>query len=152
MLSKPQTAKWSASLLAPKRPIFGSWTHDRRAAEAASRSKPLRANGAVLQAEAEIETGHKAEAEGHENRRGDEMIPLNGTKTHPLSAHAIDELRNIARSPEPIVGINPGVINRLMRENLVEIVQLPSPFKTHKGRPVGHLRITNAGRERLATL
>ena len=83
---------------------------------------------------------------------GVEVTPLNGTKTHPLSAHAIAELRNIARSPEPTVGVNPGVINRLMRENLVEIVLLPSPFKTHKGRPANHLKITDAGRERLAAL
>lgn len=79
-------------------------------------------------------------------------LPLNGTKTHPLSAHAIAELRNIARSPEPCCGVNPGVKDRLTREDLVEIVQLLSPFKTHKGRNVAHLRITPAGTARLLEL
>jgi hypothetical protein len=80
------------------------------------------------------------------------IAPLNGTKTHPLSEHAIAELRNLATAPEPTTGVNPGVVNRLMRENFAEIVELPSPFKTHKGRPIPYLRITEAGREKLATL
>lgn len=98
------------------------------------------------------EVGQDARATSEEDRQGTEMTPLNGTKTHPLSAHAITELRNIARSPEPTVGVNPGVINRLMRENLVEIVRLPSPFKTHKAKAIDHLQITDAGRERLTAL
>lgn len=80
------------------------------------------------------------------------LTPLNGVKTHALSAHALAELRNIAQSPEPSLGVNPGVINRLMREELVEVVRLPSPFKTHKGRPIDHLQITDAGRARLKEL
>jgi hypothetical protein len=78
------------------------------------------------------------------------MTPLNGSKTHPLSAHALAELANIAEVPLPRAGINPGVINRLSREALVETVDLPSPFKTHKGRKVPHCQITAAGRTALA--
>lgn len=77
------------------------------------------------------------------------LKPLNGEKTHPLSAHAREELANIARAPIPTAGINPGVINRLMRENLAEIVQLPSPFKVHKGGNCPHLQITEVGRKML---
>jgi hypothetical protein len=78
------------------------------------------------------------------------MEPLNGTKTHPLSAHALDELRGMARGgPVPLPAINPGVRNRLLREALVEVVQRKSPFKAHKGREIDHLAITDAGRAAL---
>lgn len=74
------------------------------------------------------------------------MTPLNGTKTHPLSDHAKEELRNLCRAPIPCAGVNPGVINRLMREELAEIVSLPSPFKVHRGGECPHLQITDKGR------
>lgn len=77
------------------------------------------------------------------------MRPLNGTRTHPLSAHAIAELRNIAADPVPCCSINPGVINRLRREDLAAVVALPSPFKTHKDGKCPHLQVTSAGIERL---
>ena len=77
------------------------------------------------------------------------MKPLNGEKTHPLSEHALAELRDIAAAPVPSCAVNPGVINRLLRESLVEEVQLPSPFPTHKGRNVAHLQITKAGLARM---
>ena len=76
--------------------------------------------------------------------------PLNGDKTHPLSAHALDELADIARKPVPCNAVNPGVGNRLMREDLVEVVNLPSPFKTHKGGDCAHYQITDAGRAALS--
>lgn len=71
--------------------------------------------------------------------------PLNGTKTHPLSEHALDELRVLARGPRPASEINPGVVNRLLRGELVELVVLPSPYVKHKGRNIEHLRITTLG-------
>lgn len=77
------------------------------------------------------------------------MLPLNGTKTHPLSAHALAELRDIASAPVPCSGVNPGVANRLMRETLIELADLPSPFKVHKGGNCQHYRITEAGRSAL---
>jgi hypothetical protein len=76
--------------------------------------------------------------------------PLHGEKTHPLSEHALAELRGLMLAPEPTCGINPGVVNRLRREDLARIVELPSPFPTHKGRKIAHLEITDAGRARLA--
>lgn len=78
-----------------------------------------------------------------------DVIPLNGTKTHPLSAHALAELKDIANSPVARQSVNPGVSNRLLREALVETVQMPSPFKTHKGANIEHLRITDTGRARI---
>lgn len=77
------------------------------------------------------------------------MLPLNGTQTHPLTEHARSVLLGIASNPAPRQAINPGVANRLIRECLVEEVMLMSPFKTHKGRKIAHLRITPSGRERL---
>lgn len=73
------------------------------------------------------------------------MKPLNGTKTHPLSDHALFCLRCIAEYPRPKQDINPGVVNRLLRGELIEIVDLPSPFKTHNRRPISHARITELG-------
>lgn len=78
------------------------------------------------------------------------MKPLNGTKTHPLSDHAKAELADIASKPVPRQAVNPGVANRLLRESLVESVMLPSPFKTHAGEPLQHLRITSAGMDALS--
>jgi hypothetical protein len=72
--------------------------------------------------------------------------PLNGSKTHPLSAHARSELARIAKTPVPSQDVNPGVVNRLRRESLVELVQLPSPFASHKGRKIEHLQVSDAGR------
>ncbi len=80
------------------------------------------------------------------------IAPLNGTKTHKLSQHAIDELRDISHRPVPSQSVNPGIANRLMRENLVEIVSLPSPFVSHKGKDISHLKITQAGVDRLLEL
>lgn len=74
------------------------------------------------------------------------MKPLNGINTHPLSAHALAELRDLVNKPCPRQAVNPGVANRLLREALVESVMLPSPFRTHAGQPLEHLRITDAGR------
>lgn len=78
------------------------------------------------------------------------MNPLNGTKTHPLSSAALADLAMIGQSRRPSQSINPGVVNRLMREDLVETVQLASPYPSHKGRTIAHLQITDAGRAALA--
>ena len=47
--------------------------------------------------------------------------PLHGTKTHPLSDHARGILAQLAKGPIPAYQINPGVINRLLREDLITI-------------------------------
>jgi hypothetical protein len=72
--------------------------------------------------------------------------PLNGTKTHPLSKHALSALERLMNGPEPRQTINPGVVNRLEREALVETVMLPSPYQSHKGALTSFLKITDAGR------
>jgi hypothetical protein len=75
--------------------------------------------------------------------------PLNGIQTHPLTEHALEILRRVQDSPMPAQEINPGVSNRLLREELIEIVQLPSPYKTHKGKKIAFAQITESGKERL---
>lgn len=75
------------------------------------------------------------------------MTPLNGEVTHPLSPHAKHELREMLFAPLPRAAVNPGVVNRLLREALAEVVDLPSPFPTHKGARIPHLRITAAGKD-----
>ena len=77
-------------------------------------------------------------------------IPLNGTKTHALSDFAISKLRELENKTCPKQEFNNGLANRLLRESLVEIVMLPSPFKTHNKKSLAHLAITEAGRNLIA--
>lgn len=77
-------------------------------------------------------------------------MPLNGSKNHPLSKHAFRALRLILSSPVPTQEINPGVVRRLIDGRLADIVNLPSPYKTHKGKLIAHLDITEAGKSELA--
>lgn len=72
------------------------------------------------------------------------MKPLHGEKTHPPSEAALGILRQLRQGAIPRHDINPGIANRLLREALVESVQMRSPYKTVKGQ-VAHLRITDAG-------
>lgn len=76
--------------------------------------------------------------------------PLNGTRTHPLTQSAINALRTLRERPFPRQQFNPGVANRLEREDLAIEVSLPSPYATHKGKRIAHLQITEAGGRRLA--
>lgn len=77
--------------------------------------------------------------------------PLNGVKTHPLTPHARDMLERLANwGPRPAQSINAGVINRFLREDLIVLVDLPSPFATHKGRKIPHAQITEDGRREVA--
>lgn len=79
--------------------------------------------------------------------------PLNGTKTHPLTPHAIAELRHIKNhGPVPAQSINAGVRDRFHREALVETVSHPSPYVTHKKRPIDHFIISPEGRQRLTEM
>lgn len=75
------------------------------------------------------------------------MKPLNGEKTHPLTAKALEELRGLAITERPCSLINPGIVNRLLRESLAETIMLRSPFPSHApNHYIQHLRITDAGR------
>lgn len=71
--------------------------------------------------------------------------PLNGTDIHPLSRHALDVLASLSRGPQPRQSINPGVRARLQAEDLIEMVDLPSPYAAHRRKPIPFLRITDAG-------
>lgn len=77
------------------------------------------------------------------------MIPLHGTKTHPLTGHGLAELKRLAKGPVPRQEINPGCANRLLRGKLATVAMLPSPYKTHKGRKLDHLQITTNGQHYL---
>jgi len=59
--------------------------------------------------------------------------PLNGTKTHPLTDHAIGALRKLRAGPLPRQSLNPGIVDRLLREALIELEDGPSPYKTKPG-------------------
>lgn len=78
----------------------------------------------------------------------------NGGRTHPLTLYATGVLRLLDICPRPYQEINPGVIDRLTREPnpLAEIVQLPSPYKVHRGDTCKHLQITAAGRDVVRSL
>lgn len=75
--------------------------------------------------------------------------PLNGTRTHPLTPHATSELRSLRGGGRPRQEINPGVIDRLSREGLIETYDASSPYRTRKG-DVRFVRLTSAGTERIA--
>jgi hypothetical protein len=77
------------------------------------------------------------------NRRA---TPLNGTKIHPLSDAAFSAM---AHMPAPYSEINAGVIARLDVEGLIDIYDDISPFKTHKGKKIRFVRLTDTGRARL---
>lgn len=61
-------------------------------------------------------------------------------KPSPLSKFALAVLEELKEKPKPTREVNPGVVGRLLRDDLVEIVQLPSPYKTRIGL-VQHLQL-----------
>ncbi len=73
------------------------------------------------------------------------MNPLHDARTRPLSAHAQAALKAMLDRPVPRQELNPGLAGRLLRETLVESCLLPSPYRTHAGKKIEHLRITQAG-------
>lgn len=75
------------------------------------------------------------------------MKPLNGEKTHPLTAHAIAALVDLSHGPKPRQELNPGIADRLLRGGLVESALLVSQYKTHGGKRIEHLRLTKAGHD-----
>jgi hypothetical protein len=68
-----------------------------------------------------------------------------------LSAKALAALGNIAREPAAYFTVNAGIIDRLCREDLVTIVNRPSPYPSSKSATMRYLEITQAGRDRLAS-
>ena len=73
------------------------------------------------------------------------MKPLNGERTHPLTPAALRVLADLCRAPIPRQEINPGIVDRLEREDLATVEDLPSPYRTRPGK-VRHLVVTAAGR------
>ena len=66
--------------------------------------------------------------------------PLNGTKTHPLTEHGFSALKQLRSGPLPAQSFNPGVIDRLLRESLIELKDGPSPYRTKPGvRSYAHI-------------
>jgi hypothetical protein len=65
-----------------------------------------------------------------------------------LSAYELAELSHVARNPTPTCSLSPRVVDRLTRQGLAEVVSLPSPFRSHNGRRIPHLKATEAGRVR----
>lgn len=80
------------------------------------------------------------------------LQPNNGTKTHPLTSHALGVLRALLHRPMPMQEINPGVTNRLMREHLIEEESMVSPYQIHKGGNIRFAVITDAGRAALTAV
>ena len=77
------------------------------------------------------------------------VSPLNGSKTHPLTEHGWRALSLLSTSAKmPAQMLNPGVVNRLLREGLVEIYPAPTPYPTRKGN-ILWLQINPAGREKI---
>ncbi len=68
-----------------------------------------------------------------------EVRPLNGAVTWPMSPKAAEALAKIRKRALPSSEFNPGIVNRLLRTRLVEIVWLSSPYPSHKGKPCPHL-------------
>lgn len=75
------------------------------------------------------------------------MKPLNGENTHPLTEHSRRALASLKDAPAVKSLFNPGVVDRLLRGGLVEIVMLRSPFKKDRGRERQFLQITDEGRK-----
>lgn len=73
--------------------------------------------------------------------------PLNGEKTHPLSPFAQSVLISLRSGPIPRSDLNPGIVDRLLREGCTEIADLPSPYRTHKGKLIPHLRLIEGAAE-----
>lgn len=69
------------------------------------------------------------------------VTPNNGTKTHPMSPQALRAQAALKDGPAPKATLNPGIVDRLIREGTAELVWLPSPYKTHKGRSIMHIRL-----------
>ncbi len=77
--------------------------------------------------------------------------PLNGEKTRSLTYYAKTVLWELQRfGVKPRQEFNPGVVDRLLREDLVKVVERPSPYKKHKpGALISFLCITEAGIQQL---
>jgi hypothetical protein len=73
------------------------------------------------------------------------------TPRRPLSAHALEALREVKDQPLPCQRFNAGVTGKLLFEGYCESVMLPSPYETHKpGTRIPHLKIRPPGLQAIA--
>jgi hypothetical protein len=56
---------------------------------------------------------------------------------------ALDRIRTAA-APIPSQEFNPGIIHKLLRADLIELVYLPSPYPNSKTPKICHLKATAA--------
>lgn len=93
----------------------------------------------ALTADAELDFKAISKAMASEERAASKAVEA-------LPAASMSALSALASRPKPRQEFNPGVCGRLLREALVESVQMPSPYATHKGRNIEFFQITDAGR------
>ena len=74
-------------------------------------------------------------------------------RQRPLGEAARSALAMLAEGPRPARQFNPGVAGRLVTGGLATMVDLPSPYPTHRRRArvrfVQHLQLTAAGKAEL---
>jgi hypothetical protein len=80
--------------------------------------------------------------------------PLNGEKTHPLTAAALEVLRQIGSRGSVALGtLNPGMKDRFERESLIETFSGPTIYPSHKkGTMIEFARLSDAGKVEVAKL
>ena len=70
------------------------------------------------------------------------------TFVSPMSASTVATLRRLRDDVQstPRESLDPGAVSRLLGDGLIEVVQMKSPYVSHRGRMISHVRITEAGR------
>lgn len=72
------------------------------------------------------------------------------TNLRPLTLYAVSVLKMLSGGAVvPRLEINNGCVDRLLREELIEIVLHPSQYAIDRGKPRDHVKITTAGKERI---
>ena len=71
------------------------------------------------------------------------------SKKIELSGFCQSALHRAVRETYPSQEINAGVTHKLVGLGLITIVMRPSPYQRSKGQNIGHVQITDKGRERL---
>lgn len=67
----------------------------------------------------------------------------------PLTDAEKAMLERIVAAPVPVLEVNMHIRDRLWHERLVDYVDLKSPFKSHAGREIPHLKAMPAARAKL---
>lgn len=67
------------------------------------------------------------------------------TTKSPITGATEKALYALRNGPFPAQETNAGVQHKLLYQGYAEIEQLPSPYRTHKGRKIAYLKITEKG-------